>query len=213
FTWDYKDKDGKVKSWEGTPRQFYKTFSSKQYPPLQAFSLINDPRNDYGKLYTVEALGNIWDVNTESKRLKDAVVTCIKAGQPVFFGCDVGKFLDQPHGIMDLDVYDFKNGLGLKHGMSKEQRLRTGDSAMTHAMVITGVHLDASGAPVRYRVENSWGDATGDKGYYVMTDKWFDEYVFQVVVPRQLASKDLIKVLDGGNPTVLPAWDPMGSLA
>ncbi|QRV79080.1 bleomycin hydrolase [Ceratobasidium sp. AG-Ba] len=219
FSWDYKDKDGKVKNWEGTPREFYKAFSSKQYPALQAFSLINDPRNDYGKLYTVEALGNIWGmrgveyVNTESKRLKEAIVACIKAGQPVFFGCDVGKFLDQPHGIMDLDLYDFKNALGLKHAMSKEQRLRTGDSAMTHAMVISGVHLDTSGAPVRYRVENSWGDALGDKGYFVMTDKWFDEYVFQVVVPRQLAAKDLTKILDGGKPTVLPAWDPMGALA
>jgi len=219
FTWDYKDKDGRVKSWEGTPREFYKAFSSKQYPPLQAFSLINDPRNDYGKLYTVEALGNVWGmrgveyVNTESKRMKDAIIACIKAGQPVFFGCEVGKFLDSPHGIMDLDVYDFENSLGLKHAMTKEQRLRTGDSAMTHAMVISGVHLDASGAPVRYRIENSWGDVNGDKGYYVMTDKWFDEYVFQVVVPRQLAAKDLVKVLDGGNPTVLPAWDPMGALA
>ncbi|CEL58863.1 bleomycin hydrolase [Rhizoctonia solani AG-1 IB] len=219
FVWDYKDKDGKVKSWEGTPREFYKAFTSKQYPALEAFSLINDPRNDYNKLYTVEALGNVWGmrsisyVNTESKRLKEAIVTCIKAGQPVFFGCDVGKFLDSPHGIMDLDVYDFKNALGLNYTLSKSQRLRTGDSAMTHAMVISGVHLDKQGNPVRYRIENSWGDVNGDKGYYVMTDRWFDEYVFQVVVPRQLASRDLVKVLDGGNPVVLPAWDPMGALA
>ncbi|CCO29753.1 bleomycin hydrolase [Rhizoctonia solani AG-1 IB] len=80
-------------------------------------------------------------------------------------------------------------------------------------MVISGVHLDKQGNPVRYRIENSWGDVNGDKGYYVMTDRWFDEYVFQVVVPRQLASRDLVKVLDGGNPVVLPAWDPMGALA
>ncbi|CAE6445273.1 unnamed protein product [Rhizoctonia solani] len=219
FVWDYKDKDGKVKSWEGTPREFYKAFTSKQYPALEAFSLINDPRNEYNKLYTVEALGNVWGmrsiayVNTESKRLKEAIVTCIKAGQPVFFGCDVGKFLDSPHGIMDLEVYDFKNSLSLNYTMSKAQRLRTGDSAMTHAMVISGVHLDKNGNPVRYRIENSWGDVNGDKGYYVMTDRWFDEYVFQVVVPRQLASRDLVKVLDGGNPVVLPAWDPMGALA
>ncbi|ELU38480.1 bleomycin hydrolase [Rhizoctonia solani AG-1 IA] len=207
FVWDYKDKDGKVKSWEGTPREFYKA--------LEAFSLINDPRNEYNKLYTVEALGNVWGmrsiayVNTESKRLKEAIVTSIKAGQPVFFGCDVGKFLDSPHGIMDLDAYDFKNALGLNYAMSKSQRLRTGDSAMTHAMVISGVHLDKQGNPVRYRIENSWGDVNGDKGYYVMTDRWFDE----LVVPRQLASRDLVKVLDGGNPVVLPAWDPMGALA
>ncbi|KDN38583.1 hypothetical protein RSAG8_09370, partial [Rhizoctonia solani AG-8 WAC10335] len=219
FVWDYKDKDGKVKSWEGTPREFYKAFTSKQYPALEAFSLINDPRNEYNQLYTVEALGNVWGmrsiayVNTESKRLKEAIVTAIKAGQPVFFGCDVGKFLDSPHGIMDLDVYDFKNALSLNYTMTKAQRLRTGDSAMTHAMVISGVHLDKAGNPVRYRIENSWGDVNGDKGYYVMTDRWFDEYVFQVVVPRQLAPRDLVKVLDGGKAVVLPAWDPMGALA
>ncbi|KAG8749395.1 hypothetical protein FRC11_011371, partial [Ceratobasidium sp. 423] len=219
FVWDYKDKDGKVKSWEGTPREFYKAFTSKQYPALEAFSLINDPRNEYNKLYTVEALGNVWGmrgiayVNTESKRLKEAIIACIKAGQPVFFGCDVGKFLDSPHGIMDLDAYDFKNALSLNYTMTKAQRLRTADSAMTHAMVISGVHLDKAGNPVRYRIENSWGDVNGDKGYYVMTDRWFDEYVFQVVVPRQLAARDLVKVLDGGNPVVLPAWDPMGALA
>ncbi|CAE6476002.1 unnamed protein product [Rhizoctonia solani] len=232
FVWDYKDKDGKVKSWEGTPREFYKasdlvfwvtklTVCLGVYfqAALEAFSLINDPRNEYNQLYTVEALGNVWGmrsiayVNTESKRLKEAIVTCIKASQPVFFGCDVGKFLDSPHGIMDLDAYDFKNALGLNYTMTKAQRLRTGDSAMTHAMVISGVHLDKAGNPVRYRIENSWGDVNGDKGYYVMTDRWFDEYVFQVVVPRQLAARDLVKVLDGGNPVVLPAWDPMGALA
>jgi len=84
---------------------------------------------------------------------------------------------------------------------------------MTHAMVITAVHLNDDGKPVRFKVENSWGEGVGDKGFFVMTAKWFDEFVYQVVVPHELADKDLVAVLDGGDASVLPAWDPMGSLA
>jgi bleomycin hydrolase len=85
---------------------------------------------------------------------------------------------------------------------------------MTHAMVICGVHVDPeTGKPVRYKVENSWGDRSGEKGWFMMTDEWFSEFVFQIVVPKALAPKELVKVYEGGNPHVLPAWDPMGSLA
>ena len=82
---------------------------------------------------------------------------------------------------------------------------------MTHAMVISGVHLDATGKPIRYKVENSWGSDSGDKGYFVMTDKWFEEFVYQVVVPKQLADKKLLSVYENGQRIVLPPWDPMVS--
>lgn len=88
-----------------------------------------------------------------------------------------------------------------------------GETAMTHAMVITAVHLDEDGRPVRYRVENSWSDSAGDKGWFLMTAGWFREHVFQVVVPRSVADKKWTRVLDGGEAVVLDAWDPMGSLA
>ena len=98
--------------------------------------------------------------------------------------------------------------------MTKAERLQTGESAMTHAMVISAVHVDpATGKPVRYKVENSWGDAVGDKGYFVMTDAWFEQFVYQVVVPKKLAPSALVKVFEGDEKVVLPAWDPMGSLA
>ena len=94
--------------------------------------------------------------------------------------------------------------------MSKADRLRTGESAMTHAMVISGVHLDAqTGKPTRYKVENSWGETAGEKGWFVMSDKWFEEFVYQVVIPKALAPKDLVKVFEGEERTVLPPWDPM----
>lgn len=218
FTWEYYTAKGDYKKWTGTPIEFYKAFSSKQYPHLEAFSLINDPRNDYGKLYTVEKLGNVWNgtpiryVNTTSENLKSAVVKTIKAGQPVFFGCDVGKSSDNAQGLMDTDLFDIENAFGIKFGLSKADRLRTGESAMTHAMVITAVHLDDSGKPVRFRVENSWASTAGQDGYFMMTDTWFDEYVFQVVIPKQLAAPELAKVLET-EAIALKPWDPLGALA
>lgn len=218
FVWEYYTAKGEYKKWEGTPVEFYKTYSSKHYPHLEAFSLINDPRNKYGKHYTVEKLGNVWGgvpiryVNTTSENLKAAVVKIIKAGQPVFFGCDVGKESDTPTGIMDTGLYATEHAFGITFGLSKADRLRTGESAMTHAMVITAVHLSPSGEPVRFRVENSWSSTAGQDGYMMMTSDWFDEYVFQVVVPKQLADKELVKVLDQ-EPIALKPWDPLGALA
>ncbi|EPT04983.1 peptidase C1B bleomycin hydrolase [Fomitopsis schrenkii] len=219
FAWDYYDKDGKAGHWEGTPREFYKAFAYDKYAPSDSFSLIHDPRNDFGKLYSVDKLGNVWGgrdvlyVNTEIGDLKTAVVKLIKAGQPVFFGCDVGKFLERQAGLMDVRLFDYENAFDITLGLSKADRLRTGESAMTHAMVISGVHLDAAGRPIRYKVENSWGDASGDKGYYLMTDEWFEQFVYQVVVPKALAPKELVKVFESGERTLLPLWDPMGALA
>ncbi len=151
------------------------------------------------------------DVNTEIDNLKQAVVKQVKAGLPVFFGCDVGQFSDRQAGIMDTALFEYEAAFDIKFGLSKADRLRTNESSMTHAMVISGVHLDAAGKPVRYKVENSWGDAVGDKGYFVMTDAWFEQFVYQVVIPKALAPKELAKVFEGREWTVLPPWDPMVS--
>ncbi|EIN11804.1 peptidase C1B bleomycin hydrolase [Punctularia strigosozonata HHB-11173 SS5] len=215
FTWDYYDADGKPHTWTGTPLEFYKAFHAKSYAPSDCFSLINDPRNEYGKLYTVDKLGNVWGgrpvlyVNTKIDDLKNAVVRMVKAGVPVFFGCDVGKFSDRVKGIMSTGLYEYENAFNIKLGLTKAQRLQVNESAMTHAMVISAVHLDGSGKPVRYKVENSWGEEPGEKGWFVMTDKWFEEFVYQVVVPKSLAPKELVKVFEGKERIVLPAWDPM----
>lgn len=135
----------------------------------------------------------------------------LRAGIPVFFGSDVGKFSDSTLGIMDTDLYDFNLGFNVTLGMTKAQRLETGESAMTHAMVLTAVQVEG-GKPVRWRVQNSWGETAGDKGYFVMTDKWMDEFVYQVVVSPQFVSKEVRDVLKQ-TPRVLSLWDPMGALA
>ncbi|WVR06149.1 hypothetical protein IAU60_003179 [Kwoniella sp. DSM 27419] len=196
LTWDYYDRDGRYHSWKGTPRDFYQLCRRKHMDPKDSFSLINDPRNDYGKLYSVERLGNVWEGRP------------VRSGTPLFFGCDVGKSSSTADGVMDCDLYNLQAAYGFSLGMTKAERLQTGESAMTHAMVITAVHLGPDGRPTKYKVENSWSDTAGEKGWFMMTSRWFQEYVFQVVVPPSIVAKHWADVLDTP-PVMLKPWDPM----
>ena len=193
FTWEYYDSDGKSQSLTTDPIAFAKSLSDPEAVEANKgsdvhalFSLVNDPRNEYGRLLTVNRLGNVKEgrtttyVNVSMQTMKDAVIAMLKADIPVFFGCDVGKFSDRKTGIMDTALLEYENTFNVKLGMSKAQRLQAGESAMTHAMVLTGVHLDNEGKPVRWRVENSWSEEAGTKGYFVMSDRWMDEFNYQV---------------------------------
>ena len=198
LTWEYYDKEDRYGSVTVTPLQLAAELSSKASVYANSgvnvhelFSLVNDPRNDYDKLLSVSRLGNIVGlrgvryVNVSMETMKDACISMLKADIPIFFGSDVGKFSNSQTGIMDVDLFDYELGFNVQLGMSKAQRLMTGESAMTHAMVLTAVHLDKDGQPVRWRVQNSWGDSAGTKGWFIMSDKWMDQFVYQVVVdPR-----------------------------
>jgi len=145
--------------------------------------------------------------------MKTACIAMLKKGWPVFFGSDVGKFSDSNKGIMDTDLVDYELGFNIKLGMGKAQRLLTNESAMTHAMVLTGVHLDEkTEEPLRWRVENSWSNTAGTEGYFVMTDRWMDEFCYQAVVDPTVVDKEINDVLKQ-KAKVLPAWDPLGALA
>lgn len=136
----------------------------------------------------------------------------LKAGIPVFFGSDVGKSSDSTSGIMDTALYDYPLAFNLRLNQSKSQRLMTRESQMTHAMVLTAVQIGEDGKPVRWRVMNSWGDGAGEKGFFVMSDSWMDQFCYQIVVDPGFVKKDVRDVLQQ-EAKMLPLWDPMGALA
>ena len=225
FNWEYLDANSKYHTLSKTPLEFAKELSS---PSLTRslhgadvnmfFSLVNDPRNDYLTLLTVSRLGNVIGgrpttyVNVDMQTLKKAAIKMLKAGLPVFFGSDVGKSSNSSTGIMDDRMFDYGLAFDISLNMDKSQRLQTGASAITHAMVLTGVQIDEDSKSVRWRVQNSWGADAGTEGYWVMTDGWMDEYVYQIVVDPGFVAKEVRDVLDS-EPVVLPLWDPMGALA
>jgi bleomycin hydrolase len=223
FTWSYLDSHGDAQELKSTPIAFARELSSPKSIKItnsavhDMFSLVNDPRNEYNTLLTVSRLGNIVGgrgityVNVPMSILKTACIKMLQAGLPVFFGSDVGKYSNR-EGIMDLGLIDYELGFNVRLGMTKAQRLETKESAMTHAMVLTAVHLDNDGKSVRWRVQNSWGAEAGIDGWFVMSDTWMDEFVYQAVVEPKYVSKEVRDVLNS-NPKTLPLWDPMGALA
>tara|TARA_B100000315_G_C14138276_1_gene390168 strand:- start:18 stop:551 length:534 start_codon:yes stop_codon:yes gene_type:complete len=167
--------------------------------------------------YTVSYLGNVIGgqiisyANVEVDVMKQAAVKSIKGREAVWFGCDVAKMFHRDLGVMDMDLYDYNLLFGTNFTMDKKTKLEYGDSVMTHAMLLTAVDMRGRQS-LKWRVENSWGDKGGDKGYMLMTDKWFDEYTYEVVVDKKYLSKKVLEIFDR-EPVALNPWDPMGSLA
>ena len=219
FTYETRDKDDKfVRVADITPQDFYKEYVGLDMDDY--VSVINAPTADkpYERMYTVSYLGNIKGgrdvayLNLPAEELKRMAIAQMKDGNAVWFGSDVGQSSSREGGLMDLDVHDVEDLFSTEFTMDKAQRLDYGESLMTHAMVLTGVNLDEEGKPNRWRVENSWGKDAGKDGYYVMTDRWFDEYTYQVVVNKKYLTDDQRKLLET-EPIELKPWDPMGSLA
>ena len=169
------------------------------------------------ELYTVEFLGNVIEgeiikyANVEIKELKKATINSLKNDEAVWFGCDVGKMFNRDLGIMDMSLYDYEKLFHTKFKMDKSTRLEYSDSLMTHAMLFTGVDIKKN-KPQKWRVENSWGNKNGDQGYYLMTDNWFDEYNYEVVIDKKYLSNKILNIFNL-EPKKLKPWDPMGALA
>ncbi len=201
-----------------TPQDFYNKYVNMDMSDY--ISLINAPTKDkpYYNTYTVKFLGNVQGgypvkyLNLPIDELKEAAIKQMKDGKAVWFGSDVGKSSDKESGIMDLDIFDLENLFDTNFSLTKAQRLDYGESLMTHAMVLSGVNLDKENKPNRWKVENSWGDAPGNKGYFVMSDKWFNEYTYQVVINKKYLTVEQLSLLEK-EPIILKPWDPMGSLA
>ncbi|CAF1554023.1 unnamed protein product [Rotaria magnacalcarata] len=217
-----------------SPIEFYQQVVKPVFNIDNKVCLVNDPRasNAYGRLYTVEYLGNIVGGqktrynNQPIRVLKQAVYDSIVADEAVWFGVDFGKHMHAKYGILDLKIFDtqlyFNSNFPCQ---TKASRLAYGESLMTHAMVFTGIHVEKGSSNdtnennqstdlqfIRYRVENSHGDDKADKGYVVMTDDWFNEYLYEVVVDKKHLSNEVLAVVEQ-EPICLKAWDPMGALA
>ena len=217
FDFEYVDKDGAYHEEKGmTPRTFADKYASETLN--ESVSIIHAPTADkpWHEMFTVKYLGNVVGMdqvkhlNLPLDEMKAAIIRQMQDGKVVWFGSDVGKFGDRDNGYWDDTSFQAELLTGLDLAISKEDSLDLGFAAMNHAMVLTGVHLE-DGRPVRWRIENSWGDEKGKKGYYICSDTWFDQYVFQAAVEKKY-------LLDNAQyltrtPVELEPWDPMGTLA
>ena len=219
FTFEYKNKEDEFhRDSDITPKEFYKKYVDINLEDY--VSIINAPTEDkpFNRTYTVRFLGNVEGgnpvkyLNVDISTLKKLALKQLKNKKPVWFGCDVGKNMIRDKGILDMNSYDYDGALSTEFRLDKAGRLDYGESVMTHAMVFSGVNITDDGTPNRWKVENSWGKKTGNDGFFVMSDKWFEEYTYQIVVHKKHLTKKLLRALSL-EPIVLNPWDPMGSLA
>lgn len=217
LVWEYKNKSDEVHSLDITPMLFYKETLGLDLS--QSVSLLNDPRNPYDSLINIDKLGNVVGgkevsyLNVDVNHLAKYAVSRIQANKAVFFGTHTPIYMDKKRGIMDQKLFNY-DLVNISTIQDKASRIQYKQSLMTHAMVLTAVHLDSEGNPIRWRVENSWGKDSGQNGFYVMDHQYFKDYVYQIVVDRaELLEKHTVIFDEKKNPIVLPPWDPMGALA
>lgn len=218
FDFEYRDTDNNYHRIENiTPQEFFNKYVDWNLDDY--VSIINAPTADkpFNHMYTVEMLGNVLGgrqvrhLNLDMQTFRKVAIEQLKHGESVWFGSDVGQESDRKKGIMDTNLYHQDELFDVDFSMSKAERLDYGESMMTHAMVLTGVDL-VDGQPTKWKVENSWGDKVGEKGFFVMSDDWMEEFCYQIVVNKKYLPKDLQEILKE-EPTVLAPWDPMGALA
>jgi bleomycin hydrolase len=218
FDWQWTDKDKKFHR-DGviTPREFAAAYV--ELPVSDYVCLVNDPRptSPIGATFTVEYLGNVIGappvtyLNVDMQVIKDIAAAAIQGGEPVWFGCDVGKMMSSDYAFWDAELYDLPSVYRTGFDLDKAARLAYHETAMTHAMLFTGVDV-LDDEIRRWRVENSWGSDRGKDGFYTMNDSWFSQYVFEIAARKSALPAELLGALDT-KPIVLPAWDPMGALA
>lgn len=208
FTWTM---NGETK--EYTPQSFYQEYLGNDLTNNYVM-LMNDPSREYYKCYEIDFDRHVYDgknwtyVNLPVEDIKAMAIESIKDSTMMYFSCDVAKFLDSKRGTLDLKNFDYESLMGTTFGMNKKQRVQTFASGSSHAMTLMAVDLDKYGKPKKWMVENSWGAEAGYKGHLIMTDEWFDEYMFRLVVEKKYVPEKVLNILKQ-KPIRLPAWDPM----
>ncbi len=214
FEWARYDKQGNLVSKKMyTPKSFYEEYIGEDLEQNYVM-VMNDPSREYGKVYEIEYDRHVYDgenwlyVNLPIERVKELAIASIKDNTAMYFSCDVGKFIDRKKGTLDVANFDYASLFGTEFGMDKRERIQTYASGSSHAMTLIAVDLDEAGEPRKWMVENSWGAASGWQGNLIMTDEWFEEYMFRVVVEKKYVPEDILKMLEL-EPILLPSWDPM----
>lgn len=213
FTWTQRDASGKVVSTETyTPQSFYKKYVNEDFNTY--YMLMNDPTREYYKVYEIEYDRHVYDgknwvyLNLPMEDIAPIAIASIKDSTMMYFSCDVGKFLDRDKGWLDINNYDYASLFGTTFNMTKKERVATFASGSSHAMTLCAVDLDEQGKPIKWMVENSWGSSYGHNGFLIMTNEWFNEYMFRVVVEEKYIPAKILKMTKQ-TPIMLPPWDPM----
>lgn len=216
FSWTYRDSAGRpIETKHYTPRSFYEEYIGTDLKQTYVM-LMNDPSRPYHKTYTIELDRHSYDgcqwtyLNVPMDVIKAAATASIKDSVMMYMSCDVGKCYDKNSGVLSLKNFDYENLFQTTFPMNKADRIRTFASASSHAMTLVAVDLAADGAYRKWMVENSWGPTAGHQGHLIMTDEWFDEYLFRLVVDKKYLPADILREAQQ-KPTLLPAWDPLFS--
>ena len=218
FTYAFRNKDGKTvgEARRYTPKEFFKATVGE--PLSGSFIMVmNDPRRPYHKTYEVEYDRHTYDgqnwkyLNLPMDEIEQLAMASLKDGRKMYSSYDVGKQLDRERGYLDTENYDYASLFGTTFGMDKAQRIATFDSGSTHAMTLSAVDIDADGKAVKWKVENSWGPNHGQGGCLIMTDRWFREYTFRLVVNKQYVPQDIMKQFEQKPIMVMPE-DPLFSV-
>lgn len=216
FTWTRTDAKGNpVETAQYTPLSFLEKYGDTNLIAGSGYvMLMNDPSREYYKTYEIDYDRHRYDgtnwtyVNLPVEEIKEMAIASLKDSTMMYFSCDVGKFLNSERGLLDVNNYDYESLLGTTFGMDKKQRIQTFTSGSSHAMTLMAVDIDPEGKPVKWMVENSWGASNGYEGHLIMTDEWFNEYMFRLVVEKKFATPKVLEMLKQ-KPLRLPAWDPM----
>lgn len=214
FDFVRKDAQGNpVETEHHTPMSFMEKYGDKNLLTNYVM-LMNDPSREYYKCYEIDYDRHRYDgknwtyINLPVADIKEMAIASLKDSTMMYFSCDVGKFLNSKRGLLDVNNYDYESLMGTTFGMDKKQRIQTFSSGSSHAMTLMAVDLDKDGKPLKWMVENSWGPQAGYQGHLIMTDRWFDEYMFRLVVETKYVPEK-VKELLKQKPIRLPAWDPM----
>lgn len=215
FTYAFKDKNGKQ---IGRP----KTYTPKQFCQETVghklngtFTMVmNDPRKEYYKTYEVQYDRHTYDghnwkyLNLPMEDIARLAIASLKDSTKMYSSYDVGKQLDRKRGYLDTENYDYGTLFSTNFPMNKADRIATFDSGSTHAMTLTAVDLDENGKPTKWKVENSWGASYGPGGCLIMTDRWFNDFTFRLVVNNKYVPENILKAAQQKPIMVMPE-DPL----